>query len=144
MAVKSTKGKLYRRGSGSSLIETVMGSILIVMIALFLVDVAAVVVCQTQNDALAKHIARSAANQVNYATGDSARLDVVNEFKANNKSNICTYKTSTLGADAGWTQVVARSEVFCVFPVPIPFGPSQMVFAAEATEPVVGTVPPAP
>lgn len=138
------KGRLIRRQKGSSLIETVMGSIIIIMIALFLVDVAAVVVCQTQNDALAKHCARSAANQIDYATGQNAMNDVVNEFKKNNKSNICTYQKSVLGADAGWTQVVARTEVTCVFPVPIPFGPSQMNFDAEATEPVVGNVPPAP
>lgn len=138
------KVKFIRQPKGSSLIETIMGSILIIMIALFLVDVASVVICQTQNDAFAKHIARSAANQINYATGSSAMADVVSEFKKNNTSNICTYQKAVLGADAGWTQVVARTEVTCVFPVPIPFGPSSMNFDAEATEPVVGTVPPAP
>jgi hypothetical protein len=62
-----------KQKQGSSLIETVVGCIFIVTIALFLLDVASIVICQTQNDALAKHCARAASNfPNNYAVADQA------------------------------------------------------------------------
>lgn len=128
---------------GSSLVETVLGSIIIVMIALFLVDVASIVICQTQNDALAKHCARAASNQDNSSKATTAVNDVITEFqKAGGGSKICVFQNKTLTwSDA---QVFVKTEVTCNFPVPIPFGPASMNFMAEATEPVVAVLPSAP
>lgn len=130
-----------KQKQGSSLIETVVGCIFIVTIALFLLDVASIVICQTQNDALAKHCARAASNYENYALALPAVNDVVNQFVASGGgSKICQYQGNVLQYPPGSAQVLVVTRVTCNFPVPIPFGPSSMVFSAEATEPVVADV----
>ncbi len=138
-----------RTKHGSSLIETVVGSIFIVIIALFLVDVAAIVICQTQNDALAKHCARAASNFPNKTVADqalqkSAVDDVVNQFKASNGgSKICVYLDYVIQSPLGSAQVLVVTRVECNFPVPIPLvGTSYITMRSEATEPVVADVIP--
>ena len=134
-------GRVIRRESvGSSLVETLAGSIFIVLIALFLVDVASIVICQTQNDALAKHCARAASNFDTKPKAQQAVDDVVAQFQASNGgSKICVYVGNTLDYQAA--QVLVVTTVGCNFPVPIPLlGASYMTFKSEATEPVVADV----
>ncbi len=132
-----------RNQNGSSLVETTVGSIFIIMIALFLLDVASIVICQTQNDALAKHCARAAAGQDSAGKARTAVDDVVSEFqKSGGGSKICLFNKADMDYTAA--QVLVKTEVTCNFPVPIPFGPGYMNFASEATEPVIAEVPPAP
>ncbi|MDP3508254.1 MAG: hypothetical protein Q8T09_09715 [Candidatus Melainabacteria bacterium] len=139
--MKTTVRNRRKQKHGSSLIETVVGCIFIVTIALFLLDVASIVICQTQNDALAKHCARAASNYENYALALPAVNDVVNQFVASGGgSKICQYQGKDLQYPNGAAQVLVVTRVTCNFPVPIPFGPSSMVFSAEATEPVVADV----
>jgi hypothetical protein len=129
-----------RAKHGSSLIETVVGSIFIVIIALFLVDVAAIVICQTQNDALAKHCARAASNFDTQPKAQQAINDVIAQFQASNGgSKICVYLGNTLNYQAA--QVLVVTTVECNFPVPIPLvGTSYITMRSEATEPVVADV----
>jgi Flp pilus assembly protein TadG len=136
--------KRLRRNNSGNMVETVCGCIILVIVALFLVDVAAIVICQTQNDALAKHCARAAANKDDYTQANAAKQKVVDEFNASNGgSKICVSNGATL--DAGYfanAQAYVQSTVTCNFPVPIPFGPSSMQFRADAIEPVVAIMPP--
>lgn len=130
-----------REKRGSSLVETTVGSIFIVMVALFLLDVASIVICQTQNDALAKHCARAASNQPTQPEAKAAVDDVVAEFKASGGgSKICLFDKYSMNYTNA--QVLVTTQVTCNFPVPIPFGPAYMQFASEATEPVVADVVP--
>ncbi|CAN5414133.1 hypothetical protein BH11CYA1_BH11CYA1_44360 [soil metagenome] len=133
-----------RANRGSSLVETVVGCIFIVIIALFLVDVAAIVICQTQNDALAKHCARAASNFEDKPKAQVAVDDVVNQFLASNGgSKICVFNNTVLEYPAGSAQVLVVSTVVCNFPVPIPLvGTSSIAMKSEATEPVVADVVP--
>jgi hypothetical protein len=132
------------RRRGSSMIETVCGSFILVIVALFLVDVAAVVVCQTQNDALAKHCARAAANKDTYGAAQGAMNSVITEFqKTGGGSKICVYNSANL--DAAYfanAQAYVQVTVTCNFPVPVPLGPSSLQFRADAIEPVVAQLPP--
>ncbi|MBY0356680.1 MAG: hypothetical protein K2W82_01655 [Candidatus Obscuribacterales bacterium] len=57
------------RNKGQSIIETVVGIIVLVPIVLFLFDVAVLVLANTANDNLAKSCARAAAGATNAATG---------------------------------------------------------------------------
>lgn len=134
-----------RATHGSSLIETVCGSIVIIIVALFLVDVAAIVVCQTQNDALAKHCARAAANKDTFGAATTSVNEVINEFKkTGGGSKICVFNTVNLDAAAYGTTDTAyvQTTVTCNFPVPVPFGPAALQFKADAMEPVVAKLPP--
>lgn len=146
MAIKHKAPTLHKRRAAraSSLIETVCGSIIIIIVALFLVDVAAVVVCQTQNDALAKHCARAAANKDTFGAATTAVNEVVNEFKkTGGGSKICLFNAVNLDAAAyGNDTAYVQTTVTCNFPVPVPFGPAFMQFKADAMEPVVAKLPP--
>lgn len=138
------KTKTRSRSRGSSMIETVCGSFILVIVALFLVDVAAVVVCQTQNDALAKHCARAAANKDTYGAAQGAMNSVITEFqKTGGGSKICVYNSAALDATYfANAQAYVQVTVTCNFPVPVPLGPSSLQFKADAIEPVVAQLPP--
>lgn len=126
------------------MIETVCGSIILIIVALFLVDVAAVVVCQTQNDALAKRCARAAANKDNFGAANSAVSQTIVEFqKTGGASNICQFNSAVLDPAAfGNSQAYVQVTVTCTFPVPIPLGPTSLQFKADALEPVVAQLAP--
>lgn len=146
MAIERKAPTLHkgRSARASSLIETVCGSVIIIIVALFLVDVAAVVVCQTQNDALAKHCARAAANKNSYALASASVVEVTNEFtRTGGGSKICLFNTAVLdpAAFANDTAYV-QTTVTCNFPVPVPFGPAFLQFRTDAMEPVVARLPP--
>lgn len=142
--MKQRNAKIRDRGTGSSLIETVCGSVVLVVVALFLIDVAAIVICQTENDALAKHCARAAAAQPSLALATTAITDVTTQFVAQNGgSKLCTYidpPTTTYSAANATVNVITT--VQCTFPVPIPFGPTSIQFQTDATEPIVAILPP--
>jgi hypothetical protein len=109
---------------------------------LFLIDVSACVICQTANDALAKHAARAACDQTTPALGQAAANQIVTTYKAGNPSltadatlTACTYNTA---GDI----VTCTTQVVCHLPVPVPFtNQTQQVFNAIDSEPVVGTLP---
>jgi hypothetical protein len=136
------------RHTGSSIVETVAGSIFIVIVALFLVDMAAVVVCQTQNDALAKHCARAAAacdDNLHPGSAQTAINDVTTQFVAQNGgSKICSYVSASMTYNYNAATVNVITVVNCSFPVPIPFGPAALLFQTDATEPIVAVLPPNP
>jgi hypothetical protein len=131
------------RQKGSSLVETVCGCIILVMVGLFLIDVAAVVVCQTQNDALAKHCASACAAQPTQAQAQTAMNDVTSQFVLQNGgSKICLFNSANIVTySATGATVYVQTLVTCNFPCPIPFGPTNMQFQADATEPIVAILP---
>jgi Flp pilus assembly protein TadG len=133
------------KARGSSLVETVCGCILLVAIGLFLVDVSAVVICQTQNDALAKHCARAAAAQDNVTVPGSAQAAVdavIAKFQTENgASKVCIYNSNFLNWQPANATATVVTTVTCNFPVPVPFGPAYMQFKADATEPIVAVLP---
>ncbi len=59
----SLRSRKTKRSLGSGIIETAVGLILVIPVLLGLIDVAALVLAQTANDALAKQCARAAAEQ---------------------------------------------------------------------------------
>jgi len=142
-----------RNRKGSSIVETAAGLILLIPIVLFLVDVAAVVVAQTENDKLAKACARAAAE---FPSGDAKAKQAAKDVYDNQrKSNLLT--VVPIGTPVGASpqlpsgepdysgaagMVTCRTEIVCTLPVPVPFiGKSAVNFDAQATEPIVGELP---
>jgi hypothetical protein len=136
-----------RKRFGSSIVEVAAGLFLLVPVAIFLTDIMAVVMVQTANDALAKHAARAAAEKTDAATAQQAANDIIATFPASNLANnpsIIVFQYTNDPA-AGISQVYVRTQLVCNFPFPIPFNDAagkQMLFVAEATEPIVGLLPP--
>lgn len=128
-----------RKTKGSSIVETAAGLILLIPIVLFLVDVAAMVVAQTENDKLAKACARAAAEFPSSNSGgqNTAAMGVYNNQK---RSNLLTPTAFALNSSGGL--VTCNTTITCTLPVPVPFlGNSSVAFNAKATEPIVGELP---
>ncbi|HEY9677976.1 MAG TPA: hypothetical protein V6C76_08195 [Drouetiella sp.] len=129
--------KFYRQRNqrGSSIVETAAGLILLIPIVLFLVDVAAMVVCQTENDKIAKACARAAA-EFPTGQGDGAAQTVW----TNQKESTLLHKvacTAVSPVPAG--MVSYKTDVQCNLPVPVPLlGNKTVNFSSIATEPIVG------
>ncbi len=134
MSVRAQK----TRKKGSSIVETAAGLILLIPIVLFLVDVAAMVVAQTENDKLAKACARAAAE---FPSGSAGQFTAANGVYNNQKrSNLLTPTAFNLSVGGGL--VTCNTTITCTLPVPVPFiGNSSVAFNAKATEPIVGELP---
>ncbi len=131
----------HNRKRAATLAETMAGLILVIPVVLFLIDVVALVIAQTANDALAKHCARAAAGGKDNAEANSAAQAVIAAFSDN---FIVSGAQLVPGSSCkAWsnTQVTCVTQVTCTLPVPIP-GHSTQIFQADATEPVVGVLPP--
>ncbi len=132
-----------RRRKGSSIVETAAGLILLIPIVLFLVDVAAMVVAQTENDKLAKACARAAAEYPQGALATAAAQSVYTNQKSSNlltKAAFSAASGSPLYLNPG--MVTCKTTITCTLPVPVPFiGNSAVAFNAQATEPIVGELP---
>jgi len=123
-----------KRKRGQALIETIVGLFIFVPVVLFLIDVIALVMAQTANDALAKDCARAAAEEVDQAQAQTA----CNQVKVNFSSPVLRINTVNVTAYSDETVTVVTNATF-TFPVAIPmFGVSTQEFGATATEPVVG------
>lgn len=144
------KRKRFRGKRGSSIVETAVGLLLLIPVALFLVDLVSIVLVQTANDQLAKQAARAAAETPDPGDGTAqgkaqgAAQQIVDAFPVsrlitNPQLLKCDY-TNT----ANTSQVAVRTQVTCVLPVPLPFNAalSRFNFVAEATEPIVAVLSP--
>ncbi len=133
-----------RRKKGSSIVETAAGLILLIPIVLFLVDVAAMVVAQTENDKLAKACARAAAEHPAGPLANTAAQNVYTNQKSSNLLTKAPFNPSGYpiynAANPG--MVTCKTTITCTLPVPVPFiGNSAVAFNAQATEPIVGELP---
>jgi Flp pilus assembly protein TadG len=122
---------------GSSMIESVVGLTLLIPMSLLFVDLAALVLAQTANDALAKEAARTAAQQNTNALATSAAQTVINNFAASKLMNVTGYTTNYTN-----DSVTVQTNITCTLPIPLPFvGIKTQNFVAQSTEPVVGNLP---
>lgn len=132
-----------RDTKGGAIIETVAGLFVLVPIVLFLVDGIAMVLAQTANDALAKRCARAAASADTTANATVAMNSVINGFSNPVITNVSAQMLGPFDetGDPNAT-VTVRTQITFSFPVQVPFvGVTTQDFVADATEPIVGTVP---
>lgn len=153
-----------RKTTAQSLIETVVGIIFMVPVALFLFDIAVLVMANTANDNLAKSVARAAASAKDTGTNEGTPLagfnaanQIANNFaesgliqKPSSGSFLAGYAWNGNGtADSqgsSWPSRIPTPNVGDVgvvtsmqvkLPVPFPFLPSTIDFEAKAVEPIV-------
>jgi Flp pilus assembly protein TadG len=134
-----------RNGQGQSIIETVVGGVILVPIVLAIIDLAVVVLGGEICNDLAKQAARAAANSSNQATATAAVVDVQNHFVSSNTYNGLSLTLSRYdGTPDGLASV--QGGVTITLPVPVPFlqiGPNMGV-KSQATEAIVGIQEPDP
>lgn len=112
-----------------------IGLMFLVPIALFGLDVAAVVLSNSFNDHLAKNAARAAANQKTPEAAKTAAQQAVARLQTSPiivaiKLDDVNYKSKD--------QVSVKTHIEVKLPAPFP-GFAERQFIAQATEPVVGT-----
>lgn len=123
-----------RRRKGQSLVEVLVGSFVLIPIALFGIDLSAVVLANTANDSLAKSAARAAANQGNQRDALAAARQCVLNFQTSpvivdvRMDGDMTYDERNL--------VVVKTIMTVKMPVAVA-GMETIKFEAQAVEPVV-------
>lgn len=139
--------RFKRDGKGSSIVETAAGLFVLIPVVLFLLDVAAAVICNTANDALAKACARAAAEQP-AGNGAAEANKVLASFKVSSICSSPSVVTCPPGAPPAPLAAPPANSVMCVttmtcfFPCPIPLiNQPSYTFKAVAVEPVVGDLP---
>ncbi|HEY9713691.1 MAG TPA: hypothetical protein V6C72_09485, partial [Chroococcales cyanobacterium] len=105
-----------KRKRGSALVETAVGLILLIPVALFLVDVGAMVIVQTENDRLCKACARAAASGSDSGTAMNNAQQVWQAEQ--NKSFI--QKVAITMPNWSTDTVEVHTQLRCLLPVPVP------------------------
>lgn len=130
---------MRKRLVGQSIVEVVVGMLILVPIGLFLLDVGTLVLAQTANDTLAKSAARAAAEQPDEEKAKAASNAVVDKFalSAIIKERPDLKLTYNTGND-----VIAKTTMKVNLLVPIPFVPQfeNPTFEAQAREAIVAAL----
>ncbi|CAN5950791.1 unnamed protein product [Sphagnum jensenii] len=123
-----------RANKGEALISAVIGSAILVPIALMVLDLVFLVLVNSANDNLAHSAARAAANQQNAATANSAATDIVmgfhtSEIVPNANLDLLTFTKES---------VTVNTSIDVKLPARFPGMPTYITFRAADSEPVVG------
>lgn len=136
---------LTRRPRGQSLIEILVGSIVLVPLVLAIIDLAVVIMGGDICHELSKQAARAAANTSSLAEATTAVADVQANFVKSPTYQVLVLKLQKYdGTHDGIASVICNVSI--LLPVPIPFlkvGPTFSV-ETQASEPIVGIAPPRP
>lgn len=125
-----------RSHRAQSSIEVILGSLVLITLTLFGLDLSVIVLANTANDSLAKSAARAAANQGSRLQAMDAAKQCVSEFK-----------TSVLIVDVKMSGDFSYEEkrgvlvkTIMTVKVPVSFSGMELVkFEAQAAEPVVAS-----
>lgn len=139
---------MNRKKKAQSLIEVVVGVLILIPVGLVLLDLAALVVANSVNDELAKRAARAAANMGSQSDAQRAVDAVKDDFDKSKHGFVRSVNGLNVIAfdEKGNSGVRVRSDITVVVPAPIPFTPlgQDFNFRAEAQEPIVGIEPAGP
>lgn len=132
------------KAAGQSILEVLLGCLVLVPIALAIIDLAVVVIGGEIVSDLAKQAARAAGNSPTMAEATTAVADVQTQFsKSPTYQNLALKLARYDGTYDG--QVTVTSSVTVLLPVPIPFlhvGPT-IDLNAQASDAIVSLPPPA-
>jgi hypothetical protein len=127
---------LKQRGQrGSQLVEALSIGIFILMITLALIDLLVIVMANSTNDAAAKNAARAAANQPDHARAVQAAENAVNSRQRKTGFISALILQAVDYEDHKIVSCTTKMEL--KLPIPIPGIGGNMIFMAQATEPIV-------
>lgn len=149
--------KRTQRGQGA--IEMLMGTFIIVPVALFMLDLGSLVLCHEVNDAMAKRTARVAANlapeskekiteEVKKVVGQCPTNSLIQQVTLKwldyNKGQVTDGSAPSQSVAPESGQVIVVTEMTVKLPVPLPFVPEAnqtATFMAQHVEPIVALPP---
>lgn len=113
-----TRNSARRDAKGTSIIESVLGIVFVVILVLFFIDVGAVVTCQTNNERMCKNAVRAASEKDTAVEAKKAAEEIVKNTQA---SQIFTSPTMfDFEYDSSSGMVSAKTSAVCNLPVPVP------------------------
>ncbi|HEY9789159.1 MAG TPA: hypothetical protein V6D22_02090 [Candidatus Obscuribacterales bacterium] len=125
-----------RNRKGQALIETAVAAIFIVPIALGLLDVTTMVLCNQINDSVAKNAARAAANQPNQTSAQQAAQNVFNHISHSSIITSVGFNAGGFKYSSSKDGVMVQSRMDVNLPVSIA-GFQHQVFIAQSVQPIV-------
>lgn len=128
-----------RRSRGQSLIETMIGFIVLIPIGLAAVNVVCLVSTTQTNEQMAELAARAAAQRVCITSAKKAASDVIADCERN--SIVQNIQLTDIDFDPANGHVTVNTEMEVKLPVPIP-GFSVATCKASSVQPIIST--PAP
>lgn len=132
----TVRNRRTRTGRGTSLTEAVVAAMIFVPVALFILDLAVLVITNSKNDQAAKNAARAAASQPAGNQANSAAQQSISSIKKSSIIQSLVIKDLVYNPGAG--SVTCQTRMIVQVPIPFP-GFSQFTFIAQAKEPIVGT-----
>jgi hypothetical protein len=136
-----------RRGGGQSIIEVLVGGIILIPIVLAILDMGVVVLGGEICNDLAKQAARAAANASNFTDANTAVASVQTNFPGSFMySGLLLTSNASAATFVYGGSVTVNSSVTITLPVPVPLlnVGSTMAVSSQATESILGIAPPAP
>ncbi|HEY9718641.1 MAG TPA: hypothetical protein V6C69_14305 [Trichormus sp.] len=127
-----------RSKRGSGITESVVAAIVLIPLALCLIDLMALVVCNSMNDTLVKNMARAAANQTESGAGFAAAENARQSFKPSPLVGSIDLEAFEWPPDG--TQdpaVTVKTRMVVHMPVPFPYFGDSVQFVAQDVEPIV-------
>jgi Flp pilus assembly protein TadG len=125
-----------RACQGQSLIETLLGFIIIVPLGLASLDLTAVIVANHLNEHLADVAARAAANQIDSEQAKKTVEDIIDNFTITPPIN--DVNLDNISYDLAKEQVIVVTSVNVN--LPIPFGQNRtVILRANSAQPIVAT-----
>lgn len=122
-----------RRLRGSSIIEMVVGTIVLLFVVLFFVDIGTLILTQTSLDRMTKNAARAAAENQTSKLARTASDQIVAQKQTSPLFG--TPKTVNFNFDTNAGQVTVENTIICTLPVPLPLvGQAQVNLNAKDTE----------
>lgn len=139
-----------RTRAGQSAVEMVAGTIVVIPIVLFLLDIGCLIVANYINDDLCTRAARAAANQSSAADAKASAQRVLQKLDTS-KSGILTALKSmdatgkSESGELGFVDydnsnpghIVASTKISVKLPVPFPFLPQTADFTSRSVLPIV-------
>lgn len=123
-----------RSKKGQALMEVAVVGIILIPIALFMLDLAVLVMCNMTNDSVAKNAARAAANQPVQASAQQAAQHALDTVKTS--SIITDLKIKNFNYTGNHDSVTVATQMSVQVPVPFPFL-DKVAFVAQSVQPIV-------
>lgn len=136
---RSAKGTRQRRRSraGASLVETMVGFIIIIPIGLAAIDIVILLSTSQSNEQWAEMAAKAASRRGNEQAALKAAQNAIDQCPRDNV--VLNIQVADVNFDIGHGKVTVDTVMDVKLPIPVPFMPPDVQFRANSTQPIVST-----
>lgn len=126
-----------RRRSGVSLVETMVGFIIIIPIGLAAIDIVILLSTSQSNEQWAEVASKAASRRGNEQAALKAAQNAVEQCPVDNV--VMSVQVADVNFDMARGRVTVDTVMEVKLPIPVPFMPPEVTFRANSTQPIVST-----